>query len=327
MGLTEERELESDIYLGLYRQMEFIRRFENKVHDLFLRGEVYGSTHLCVGQEAVPVGVISALGEDDRVASTYRSHGNVLALGLDPEAYMAELVGRSTGTCGGRAGSMNAIDLDRRLIGCFGIVGGSLAAATGAGLSLRRTGGVAVAFFGDGTANQAYFHECLNFAQVFSLPVVYVCENNQYGEYTPTDEVTPGGILARPRAMGIPAERFDGQDLWEMRAAAVDAVGRARSGNGPVFIEANTYRFSDHGRGDPVEYRPDGEMEMWKGRDPLDIARSRLADDHGIAESQLDHVVGSVDEEIDRITSGALEAPFPEPDRSASEYAGDERAT
>jgi len=310
-----------ELYLELYRQMLFIRRFEEKVHDLFLRGQVYGSTHLCNGMEAVGVGVISALGERDRVACTYRGHGHVIALGSSPVGLMAELTGRSSGTCGARAGSMNVVDLEHRLIGCFGIVGGSLAAATGAGLSLKREGGVAVAFFGDGTANQAYFHECINLAKVLSLPVVYVCENNQYGEYTPTGQVTPGGILARPQALGVECERIDGQDVWATRAAGLRAVDRARAGDGPVFIEAVTYRYSDHGRGDPVKYRPEGEMEHWRGRDPIDLAAARLAEELGVTGDDLERVAADVDAELERVTDEALEAPYPEPDPRATEYA------
>jgi acetoin:2,6-dichlorophenolindophenol oxidoreductase subunit alpha len=312
---------ERELYIDLYRQMLLIRLFEEKVHDLFLRGQVYGSTHLCIGMEAVGVGVISALGDRDRVACTYRGHGHVLALGSSPTGLMAELMGRTIGTCGARAGSMNVVDLENRLIGCFGIVGGSLAAATGAGLSLRRSGGVAVAFFGDGTANQAYFHECINFAKVMSLPVVYVCENNQYGEFTPTDDVTPGGILARPQALDVHSERVDGQDVWATRAAGQRAVERARAGEGPVFIEAVTYRYSDHGRGDPVKYRPEGEMERWRERDPIDLARARLRDELRVPEEELDRVVTGVEEELERITNEAIEAPFPEPDPRATEYA------
>jgi acetoin:2,6-dichlorophenolindophenol oxidoreductase subunit alpha len=312
---------ERDLYIDLYRQMLLIRLFEEKVHDLFLRGQVYGSTHLCIGMEAVGVGVISALGERDRVACTYRGHGHVIALGSSPAGLMAELMGRSIGTCGARAGSMNVVDLENRLIGCFGIVGGSLAAATGAGLSLKRNGGVAVAFFGDGTANQAYFHECINFAKVLSLPVVYVCENNQYGEFTPTDDVTPGGILARPQALGVTSERVDGQDVWETRAAGQRAVEQARAGEGPVFIEAVTYRYSDHGRGDPVKYRPEGEMERWRRRDPVDLARARLADELGVSEKELDGVVSDVEAELEQIVNESLEAPYPEPDPRATEYA------
>src|SRR5437660_2760290 len=165
--------------------MLLIRRIEDLVQSLFLRGEVYGTTHLYSGQEAVAVGFASALEEGDRVACTYRGHGHALALGLEPERLLAELLGRSTGVNGGRAGSMNVIDTEHGLIGCFGIVGGSIAAATGAALAAKRQGRVAVAMFGDGATNHGYFHECLNFAQVLGLPAVFVCENNFYGEFTP----------------------------------------------------------------------------------------------------------------------------------------------
>ena len=181
-----------------YERMLLIRRFEEEIERAFLRGEVHGTTHLCVGQEAVAVGVAAALRSDDLVAATYRGHGHALARGVEPSGLAAELMGRATGTCGGRAGSMNVIDLDHGLIGCFGIVGGSMAAATGAALAFRGGDRVALAAFGEGTANQAYFAECLNFAAVFGLPVVFVCENNLYGEYTPWERVTAGAdIVAR----------------------------------------------------------------------------------------------------------------------------------
>lgn len=321
MAKKKKNGAERDLYVGLYRQMVLIRLFEERTHDLFLRGEVYGSTHLCIGQEAVSAGFMSALAPEDRVACTYRGHGHVIALGSSPYGLMAELLARADGTCGARAGSMNVVDLENRLIGCFGIVGGSLAAATGAALTLRRGSGVAVGIFGDGTANQAYFHECLNFAKVMSLPVVFLCENNQYGEFTPTDAVTPGGILARPQAMGIPAELVDGQDVWAVRAAAEKALAAARGGDGPFFVEAHTYRYSDHGRGDPFKYRPDGEMERWRKRDPLLIARERLAADYGVSDEDLDATVRSVEEEVETIAERALAAPFPEPDPRATEYA------
>ncbi len=308
------------LFLDLYRQMVLIRRFEEAVQALFLRGKVFGSTHLCIGQEAVSAGVCSVVQAKDRVAATYRGHGHALALGVDPRGLLGELLGRAIGTCGGRAGSMNIIDLEHGLMGCFGIVGGSIAAATGAGLSLHGTGGVAIALFGDGAANQAYFHECLNFAKVFSLPVVYVCENNQYGEFTPMEKVTPGGILARPTAMGISSESADGQDVWAMRAAAERAVERARSGHGPVFIEAVTYRYSDHGRGDPIQYRPEGEMEAWKARDPLDIARARLSRDYGVEGEELNGIVAAVDTQLEDVRAQVLDAPYPASDSLGSEF-------
>src|ERR671923_195909 len=185
-------------YLERYGLMLLIRLFETEMQRLFLKGEVHGTTHLCAGQEAVPVGVCSALEPDDYLAGTYRGHGHALAKGTGPDVLLAEMLGRATGTCGGRSGSMNVIDRERGLVGCYGIVGGSIAAATGAALSARRQGRVAVAFFGDGATNQAYFFECLNFARVLDLPVVFVCENNWYGEFTPMQQVTAGARIATP---------------------------------------------------------------------------------------------------------------------------------
>lgn len=302
--------------LELYRRMVLVRRFEEAVQALFQRGEVHGTTHLYIGEEAGAVGVGDVLGPHDRVAGTYRGHGHALALGVDPQALMDEMLGRATGVCGGRAGSMNVIDLEHRLIGCFGIIGGSIGAATGAALALRAQGaGVAVAFFGDGTTNQGYFHECLNFAAVMRLPVVYVCENNRYGEFTPFEDVTAGEIAARPQALGIPTETVDGMDVWAVREAAAAAVERARRGEGPQFIQTMTYRFVGHSRSDPGRYRKPGELEEWKRRDPLRVARARLAGEHGVADDVLDAVDVQVGAELERIVERALAAPYPDPAR------------
>ncbi len=300
--------------LSLYRRMLLIRRFEELVQSLFLRGEVYGTTHLCSGQEAVSVGFASVLGEGDRVACTYRGHGHLLARGLEPERLLAELLGRSTGVNGGRAGSMNMVDLDHGVIGCFGIVGGSIAAATGAALALKGSGNVATAFFGDGATNQAYFFECLNFAKVLDLPVLLVCENNGYGEYTPTDAVTAGRILARAEAMEIPAVAVDGMDVWAVRDAAEEAVERVRSESAPVLVEARTYRFVGHSRSDPGKYRPEGELDEWKLRDPLVVAEKRLTDEHGASADELRQVADEVEQELAEVERAALAAPFPEPE-------------
>ena len=216
---------EAEHYLELYRRMRLIRRFEDEVQSLFQQGLVHGTTHLCSGQEAGPVGVCSVLADEDRVAGTYRGHGHALALGVEPEALMAELLGRETGVCAGRAGSMNVIDLEHRLVGCYGIVGGSIAAATGVALALKRRGGVAVAFFGDGATNQGYFHECLNFAKVHDLPVVYVCENNLYGEFTPFEDVTAGEIPERAED----ARPADGHHRRQRRLDGERHRGRGRA--------------------------------------------------------------------------------------------------
>jgi acetoin:2,6-dichlorophenolindophenol oxidoreductase subunit alpha len=308
-------------YLELYRRMRFIRRFEDEVQSLFQQGLVHGTTHLCSGQEAGPVGVASVLGDEDRVAGTYRGHGHALALGVDPAALLAELLGRATGVCGGRAGSMNVIDLAHRLVGCYGIVGGSIAAATGVALALKRTGGVAVAFFGDGATNQGYFHECLNFAKVLHLPVVYVCENNRYGEFTPFEQVTAGEIAARPQALGLPTITIDGNDVWTVRKTAAEAVGRVRAGAGPHFIESLTYRYVGHSRSDPGRYRKPGELDEWKARDPLIVARARLGERYGVTAETIDRVDEEVDAQIAATVEAATDAPFPEAGAPAREFA------
>jgi acetoin:2,6-dichlorophenolindophenol oxidoreductase subunit alpha len=304
-------------YLDRYGRMRLIRRFEQEIHRLFLKGEVHGTTHLSAGQEAVPVGVCSALEPDDYVAGTYRGHGHALAKGTDPESLAAEMLGRATGVCGGRAGSMNVIDLENGLVGCFGIVGGSIAAATGAAISAQRQGRVAVAFFGDGASNQGYFHECLNWAQVFDLPVVYVCENNLYGEFTPMASVTAGGEIGiRAASFGMRSQVVDGNDLWAVREAALEAVGRARGGTGPTLLECQTYRHYGHSKSDPAKYRPPDEVERWLERDPLDLARARLMD-LGLSDDDLAAKDAEIDAQIDRAVEGALAAAYPDPEQDS----------
>lgn len=306
-GLLDDLEL----YTGIYRSMVLIRGFEDLVQSLFLKGEVYGTTHLYSGQEAVATGVASFLEERDRVAATYRGHGHALALGVDPQKLLDELLGRETGINGGRAGSMNVTSPEDRLIGCFGIVGGSIAAATGVALALKRTtGGVAVAYFGEGTVNQGYFFECLNFAQVLKLPLLLVCENNRYGEYTPFESVTAGEIRARAEAMEVPAETVDGMRVWTVRAAAERALAHVRAGGGPAFVEALTYRFVGHSRSDPGAYRPPGELERWRALDPIRLLRAQL-EAEGAEAASLEEIERSVAEELQELRARGLAAPFP----------------
>jgi TPP-dependent pyruvate/acetoin dehydrogenase alpha subunit len=308
--------------LERYGRMLLIRLFEGEIHRLFLRGEVHGTTHLYAGQEAVAVGVCAALRKGDWVAGTYRGHGHALAAGTDPEKLVAEMLGRATGVCGGRAGSMNVADLEHGLVGCFGIVGGSIGAATGAAVSAKRTGNVAVAFFGDGAANQAYFHECLNFAQVAGLPVVFVCENNFYGEFTAMRQVTGGADIAgRAHAYGMPSAVVDGNDLWAVTEAAQVAVDRARSGGGPTLLECQTYRHYGHSKSDPATYRPKEEVERWMERDPVGIARARLLE-LGVTEDDIGALEGDVRATMDRAVEAALAAPYPDPaEDAATEFA------
>ena len=311
-----------ELYLDLYRRMVLIRRFENQVQRMFVDGHIHGTTHLYSGEEAVAVGVSSVLQPQDRVAGTYRGHGHALAAGTRAEPLLAELLGKETGICAGRSGSMNVVDLEHGLIGCFAIVGGSITAATGAALALKQKSGVAVAYFGDGTTNQGYFHECLNFAKVMELPVVYICENNLYGEFTPMRDSTAGEILNRPGVFGIPAEQIDGNDVWAVRAAARRAVDTARSGGGPVFIEAMTYRFVGHSRIDPGRYRPAGELDLWRTRDPLLKTRARLTEEYGVDVATLDQIDQSVDDELAEAERAGLAAPYPTVGTPVTEFKG-----
>jgi TPP-dependent pyruvate/acetoin dehydrogenase alpha subunit len=306
-GLLDDLEL----FTGIYRRMLLIRGFEDLVQSLFLKGEVYGTTHLYSGQEAVATGVASLLEDRDRVAATYRGHGHALALGVDPQKLLDEMLARETGINGGRAGSMNVTSPGDRLIGSFGIVGGSIAAATGAALALKKTtGGVAVAYFGDGAMNQAYVFECLNFCQVLKLPLVFVCENNGYGEYTPFQSVTAGEIRARVEVMEIPAETIDGMSVWTVREAAGRALDHVRSGKGPAFVEALTYRFFGHSRSDPGAYRPEGELDDWKMRDPIVVLRAQL-EAEGVDSARLDELEQELGDELERMRERGLAAPFP----------------
>jgi TPP-dependent pyruvate/acetoin dehydrogenase alpha subunit len=300
-----------DLYTSIYRRMLLIRGFEELVQSLFLKGEVYGTTHLYSGQEAVATGIASLLEERDRVAATYRGHGHALALGVEPQKLLDEMLARETGINGGRAGSMNVNSPADRLIGSFGIVGGSIAAATGAALALKRTtGGIAVAYFGDGAMNQGYVFECLNFCQVLKLPLLLVCENNGYGEYTPFRSVTAGEIRARAEVMDVPAETIDGMSVWAVREAAARALAHVREGNGPAFVEALTYRFVGHSRSDPGAYRPEGELEDWMARDPIVVLRTQLQAE-GVDAARLDDLEREQTEELDRMREQGLAAPFP----------------
>ena len=309
--------------LALFRQMLTIRKFEDAVQSLFLKSHIFGTTHLYSGEEASGVGVISMLGDDDLVASTYRCHGAALALGTSPQSLMDEMCGRATGVCGGRAGSMNVVDLAHGLMGSFGIVGATMGAAVGAALTFKKQGldRVAVAFFGDGATNQAYFHECLNFAQVEQLPVLFVCENNLYMEYTRTSEVTAGVIGDRPKVFGIPSETIDGNDVWVVREATARALEYIKTGAGPAFLENSTYRLVGHSRSDPAKYRKPGELDEWKLKEPLVIARRELGSRHGIAASELDLIESEVEAMMATVVENSLNAPWPDPTIPVEEFA------
>lgn len=293
-----------------YRRMVEIRLFEDKVQELFQQGLIEGTTHLCQGQEAVSVGAVTALGPDDYLTVTYRGHGHAIARGLEIESLFAEIMGRSSGCCRGVGGSMHFTDFSRGLIGAFAIVGAGLPVAVGAALSakLRGEDRVALTFFGDGTTNIGTFHEALNMAAVWKAPVVFVVENNLYGEYSPLRETTPIDDLAqRAGAYDIPGVIVDGQDVEAAHAAVATAVARARAGDGPSLLEMKTYRYRGHSRTDPARYRAPGELERWKERDPIELLGTKLALD----DEARRRLWAEVQAEIDEAAAHAAEAPYP----------------
>jgi pyruvate dehydrogenase E1 component alpha subunit len=276
-----------------------IRLFEDKVQELFMQGQIQGTTHLCQGQEAVSVGAVGALEDRDYLTITYRGHGHALARGMTMEAAFGELMGLTSGCCHGVGGSMHLTDFSRNLIGAFAIIGPSYSVGLGAAMSskLRGTGSVAMAFCGDGSTNIGTFHEALNMASVWKAPVVFVIENNLYGEYSPLRETTPLDDLAdRAKAHAMPGVIVDGQDIDTVRDAVTDAIARARAGEGPSLLEMKTYRYRGHSRTDPAKYRTEGELERWKERDPIDILAARLELDAEEQRALRDEVQAEVDD-------------------------------
>lgn len=303
-----------------YRRMVEIRRFEEKVQELFMVGLIQGTTHLCQGQEAVSVGAVAAMRADDVLTNTYRGHGQALARGMAPETAFAELMGRRTGGSGGVGGSMHLVDFSMGNIGSNAIVGAGLPIAVGAAMAfkLQEQDRVALTFFGDGATNIGTFHEALNMAAVWSAPVVFIVENNLYGEYTPLRATSPLDDLAR-RAdpFGMPGTVVDGQDVEIVRLAVATAIERARSGHGPSLLEMKTYRYRGHSRSDPAKYRPDGELERWKARDPIDILGERLVADGTLSTAAQASLADDVQHEIDAAADRAADAPYPDLEETA----------
>jgi TPP-dependent pyruvate/acetoin dehydrogenase alpha subunit len=297
-----------------YEQMLEIRLFEEKVQELFMEGLVEGTTHLCQGQEAVPVGAVSALREDDYMTITYRGHGHALARGIPIEACFAEMMGRTTGCCKGVGGSMHLTDVSKGLLGAFAIVGAGLPVAVGAAHSARLQGrdSVALTFFGDGATNIGTFHEALNLASAWKTPTIFIIENNLYGEFTPMRETTPLDDLAdRAKAYAIPGVIVDGQDVEAVHSATSEAIARARAGDGPSLLEMKTYRYRGHSKSDPARYRPEGELDAWKDRDPLTILGERLADEGHLSKSDQAALRETTQRTIDEVADRAKTAPFP----------------
>jgi len=309
-----------------YRQMVEIRLFEEKVQELFMGGLIQGTTHLCQGQEAVSVGSIAAMQKGDVQTNTYRGHGEALALGMAAEVAFAELMGRSAGCSKGVGGSMHLIDASNGNIGANAIVGAGLPIAVGAamGFKIKGEANVALTFFGDGATNIGTFHESLNMASVWKAPVVFIITNNLYGEYSPLRTTTPIDDLAR-RAdpFDIPGVVVDGQDVETVFAAVTTAVDRARSGAGPSLLEMKTYRYRGHSRSDPAKYRPDGELDLWKTRDPILLLGAKLADEGVLSPEQQDAIRTETQGEIDAAADRAAQSPYPTLEETRSYvYAG-----
>jgi acetoin:2,6-dichlorophenolindophenol oxidoreductase subunit alpha len=291
-----------------------IRLFEDKVQELFMRGLIEGTTHLCQGQEAVSVGAVAAMRADDVLTNTYRGHGQALARGMAPEVAFAELMGRATGCCGGVGGSMHLTDFAAGNIGAFAIVAAGLPVALGAAMAskLRGRDSVALTFLGDGATNIGTFHEALNMAALWNAPVVFIIENNLYGEYSPLRSTTPVDDLAvRAQAYGMPGEIVDGQDVEAVRSAVAAAIERARSGAGPSLLEMKTYRYRGHSRADPAKYRPEGELDRWRARDPIEILGQRLAAESLLDSTEQGRIKAEAQSAIDAAADQAAAAPQP----------------
>lgn len=298
----------------LTRMIE-IRAVEDRIQKLYSEGEVRGSTHLSNGQEAVAVGIARVIRPDDVVTCTYRGHGHALALGATPLQVIGEICGRTVGCAGGIGGSMHLVEPTVGLLPTFAIVGAGMPVACGAAIAARARGtdNVSVTVFGDGAANIGAFHESLNFAAIRKLPVIFVCENNLYGEYTRIQLSTPIEHLAdRAASYGMPGIIVDGQDIDTVADAVGEAVDRARRSDGPTLLEVKTYRYSGHSRSDPAAYRPPGELDTWKARDPIDILAGRLVEEGMIAADGLPALKERVADAVERATAEALAAPAPE---------------
>lgn len=304
--------LSADALRSLLTDMLTIRAVEDEIERLFFEGLVRGSTHLCQGQEAVTVGACRALRVTDTMTCTYRGHGAVLAKGASPLKVIAEILGKPDGLCGGQGGSMHLADAAVGAMGSFAIVGANLPVAVGLGWGhkLRTDGGVSLTFFGDGATNIGAFHEAMNLAAIWELPVIFICENNLYGEYSPIRATTPvENLVERATSYNMRAEQVDGNDVLAMLASTEKAVFHARAGGGPTFLEALTYRQKGHSRSDPGKYRPPDEVRYWLGRDPIALFSSWLIESQVADEAWCEAERRRVFSEIEQVRAAAVDLP------------------
>lgn len=320
-------DLSKEEMLWLYKTMSRIRAFETKVQELFAANKIPGFVHLSIGEEAVAAGISSVLRRDDYITSTHRGHGHVLAKGADPKRMMAELFGKKTGCCKGKGGSMHIADFSLGVLGANGVVAGGFPIAVGAGLSckMRGTDQVVVCYFGDGASNRGPVHEAMNMASIWKLPIIFACENNQYASTTPMSYSTSvKRISVRAQGYSMPGVTVDGNDVLEVRRAALDAVERARRGGGPTLLEALTYRLRGHFEGDPQRYRTRDEVEKALTKDPI-VRLSRVMKKKGILPPELEkEIQEEITKEIEDAVRFAEESPYPEPQEALEDlYAGD----
>jgi len=305
--------------LDMYRTMVRIRRFEERVSEEFAAGNIPGSVHVYIGEEAVATGAIAHLKKDDYIMSTHRGHGHLIAKGGKMDLMMAELFAKKTGYCLGKGGSMHIADLDIGMLGAAGIVGSGIPIATGAGLSarIRGTDQVTICFFGDGASNIGRFHEGVNMASVWKLPVIYLCENNLWAVSVPTSTSLPiQDVADRGVAYGIPGVVVDGQDVMAVYEAVGEAVARARKGEGPSLIEAKTYRYHGHFEGDAGTYRPKEEIEKWMARDPINIFQEQLINMKLLTANQAEEIDQATLKDVEKAVQFAKESPFPKPEET-----------
>jgi len=316
--------------LEMYRQMLTIRFFEEKVFELYGQNLVPGTIHLYAGEEAVAVGVCANLRRDDYITGTHRGHGHCIAKGARLDKTMAEILGRKTGYCKGKGGSMHIADFSIGMLGATAVVGAGIPIATGAGLSirLRSTDQVVACFFGEGASNQGTFHEGINLAAVWRLPVVFVCENNLYAMGTQQSRVMlVDNVADRAAGYGIPGSVVDGNDVLAVYEATHEAVAKARRGEGPTLLEFKTYRLKGHSRFDPATYRPKKEVEEWLGKDAIARFQTKLLEMGVLTEAEIQEIVQDVRHEVESATKFALDSPFPAPPEALDDvYASEESA-
>jgi len=315
--MEKSSSLDAELLTEQLEVMKLIREFETRVGTLFENNELPGFVHLYIGQEAVAVGACSAIEAGDYITSTHRGHGHAIAKGLDPSKMMAELFGKETGYGGGKSGSMHIADVDAGMLGANGIVGAGPGLAVGAGLSLSRrdVDEVCLSFFGEGAMAEGQVHEAMNIAGVRDLPVVFICENNQYGEMTPADEQHHvEGFEARGDVYGMPTEMVEGMSVTDVYEHTVEAVKRARAGDGPTLLVCETYRYRGHYEGDPMVYRDEDEVTEWRERDPIETIESSLLAEDVFDDDELEAIDESVTERIDEAEEFARESDFPDPE-------------